>query len=381
MRLLRVSLIGVLAGLALSVVAMGTALAQPKFEFQLGFGQLARQIPDVVGEPVENEHHNPQNGDALQQTTRGLMAWRKADNGTAFTDGSRTWINGPFGVQERWNDQRFKWELPAPPPDSTAIAGSTQAGSVLAGNLIVSWYGNPHEGRMGVLGQFSGDDLAGRLQRQADVFAPLTEKRILPAYELIAVVAQGSPGADGLWRSREGSEFIDSVLEQARAHSFRLILDVQVGYSRVEDELEYLRPWLEQPDVYLALDPEFDMWTGQTPGQQIGHTTAAEVNYAISFLERVVKGKGLPQKVLVVHQFTLNMLPDKENIGRSPLVDLVLDVDGFGAQGLKLDTYRGVMDQPLQFAGVKLFYDQDPGMFSPEQVMRLDPVPSVVIYQ
>jgi hypothetical protein len=38
------------------------------------------------------------------------MVWRKADNWTAFTDGSTTWISGPNGVQERGNDQRFPWE-------------------------------------------------------------------------------------------------------------------------------------------------------------------------------------------------------------------------------------------------------------------------------
>jgi hypothetical protein len=50
------------------------------------------------------------NGDGLQSTTRGLMVWRKSDNWTAFTDGFRTWINGPSGVQERLNTQRFPWE-------------------------------------------------------------------------------------------------------------------------------------------------------------------------------------------------------------------------------------------------------------------------------
>ncbi len=77
--------------------------------FRLGFQALADQIPDVVGRPLENEHYGA-NGDSLQQTTTGLMVWRKADNWTAFTDGSRTWINGPFGVQDRSNDDRFDWE-------------------------------------------------------------------------------------------------------------------------------------------------------------------------------------------------------------------------------------------------------------------------------
>jgi len=79
------------------------------YAFRLGFAELAGSIPDVVGRPVEDEHHGA-NGDALQQTTTGLMVWRKADNWTAFTDGSRTWVRGPYGVQVRSNDQRFPWE-------------------------------------------------------------------------------------------------------------------------------------------------------------------------------------------------------------------------------------------------------------------------------
>lgn len=77
--------------------------------FRLGFGTLAALIPQVVGRPLEPERYAP-NGDSLQRTTTGLMVWRKADNWTAFTDGSRTWVLGPYGLQERGNDERFDWE-------------------------------------------------------------------------------------------------------------------------------------------------------------------------------------------------------------------------------------------------------------------------------
>jgi len=265
-------------------------------------------------------------------------------------------------------------------PAEPDYAASTQ--SVLANNLLVTWYGNPRDGRMGVLGQFSGADLAARLRRQANAYAGLTDKNVLPAFQLIAVVALGSPGADGKWRRRETEDVIDSMLQQARDNGFKLILDVQPGHSTVKEELAYLRPWLEQPDVYLALDPEFNMWHGQEPGVEIGHMTSGEVNYALNYLTEIIRENGLPPKVLIVHQFTMNMLPDKENIGSSPVVDLVLDMDGFGAQWLKNDTWNMIMDQgQLEFAGIKLFYDQDPGMFTPQQVMEKSPRPSVVIYQ
>jgi hypothetical protein len=78
--------------------------------FVLGFETLHDMIPDIVGLCREDEHHNPINGDGLQATTHGLLVWRKADNFTAFTDGYRSWINGPFGVQDRLNSLRFAWE-------------------------------------------------------------------------------------------------------------------------------------------------------------------------------------------------------------------------------------------------------------------------------
>ncbi len=78
--------------------------------FKLGFATLASMIPNIVGQPVENEHFNPATGDSLQRTTTGLMVWRKADNWTAFTNGYMTWINGPYGLQSRLNTARFPWE-------------------------------------------------------------------------------------------------------------------------------------------------------------------------------------------------------------------------------------------------------------------------------
>ena len=79
-------------------------------EFRLGFATLRDLIGhEIVGECLENEHYN-EIGDSNQQTTGGLMAWRKADNWTAFTDGYRTWVNGPFGVKERLNTERYFWE-------------------------------------------------------------------------------------------------------------------------------------------------------------------------------------------------------------------------------------------------------------------------------
>ncbi len=166
----------VIAALTLAAATLlmaGTAFAQAAPEFKMGFKALADQIPDVVGQPQENEHWGA-NGDSLQQTSKGLMVWRKADNWTAFTDGSRTWINGPEGVKDRANEERFPWEKEAVPlqeaaPVATptpAPASSGPAAPSLPATLKVS-IDKPAEGiRVGyslkVTGWAVSTDAAGR---------------------------------------------------------------------------------------------------------------------------------------------------------------------------------------------------------------------------
>ena len=278
--------------------------------------------------------------------------------------------------------------LPPPPaapklfttPDRPLRSG--QSGSVLEKNLLVTWYGNPWSGRMGILGRLEGSALAEGLKRQAAGYAAVTRKPVLPAYELVAVVAQPLPGRDGRYRRRESRHVIDRMLQAARAAGFKLILDVQTGRSTVLAELSYLAPYLQQPDVYLALDPEFSMGTDGVPGKRIGQMQANEVNDAIGVLEYLQARHQLPPKVLIVHQFTTGMLPDKEKIWSSSAVDIVLAADGFGSPALKRHTYATVLRQrSLAFSGFKLFYIQDSELLQPSQVLALTPPPAVIIYQ
>ena len=112
---------------------MPTSVAAAECQFVLGFATLRDLIGhEIVGECLENEHHG-ENGDALQQTTGGLLVWRKADNWTAFTDGYRTWINGPNGLVQRLNTERFDWEadyapgggIATPTPTPVPVATAT----------------------------------------------------------------------------------------------------------------------------------------------------------------------------------------------------------------------------------------------------------------
>jgi hypothetical protein len=277
-----------------------------------------------------------------------------------------------------------KADAPKPePPRPIPPAAKRATNSFLNDHVLVTWYGNPHSTRMGILGERKGADLAEGLRKQADAYQKLTSKQVVMAYHLVTVVAQGQPGQDGKYRRRESANVIRSMLTEARANGFKLILDLQPAWSTVADEVNAVRQFLEEPDVYLALDPEFTMEDHQhVPGKIIGTMRAAEINSAIDILEQIIRDKHLPPKVLIVHQFTLNMLPSKMQIRPSDLMDIVLDMDGFGDRTLKLSTYRAVLRQgPLAWTGFKLFYKQDTNLFTPADVMKLNPQPAVIIYQ
>lgn len=103
-------------------VSGGTTYAQAGCQFVLGFAAVRALLLSQVGQCQENQQTNVQNGDAYQRTTGGLLVWRKADNWTAFTDGHRTWINGPNGLQQRLNSERFRWEGDAGAPGTTLLS-------------------------------------------------------------------------------------------------------------------------------------------------------------------------------------------------------------------------------------------------------------------
>lgn len=118
------------AGLAASL-ALPAAAANAQTtgcQFVLGFKTLHDLDSTDVGNCVDNQAYAT-NGDAQQHTTKGLMAWRKADNWTAFTDGYHTWINGPNGLQERLNTDRFPWEAATPAPAPAAPGAADQPSS------------------------------------------------------------------------------------------------------------------------------------------------------------------------------------------------------------------------------------------------------------
>jgi hypothetical protein len=91
---------------------------QDACSFVGGFARLRELVgTEKIGACLEDEHFNVENGNAEQRTAGGLLVWRRTDGRIAFTDGYRTWVDGPFGLQQRLNREQFDWEIARQPTD------------------------------------------------------------------------------------------------------------------------------------------------------------------------------------------------------------------------------------------------------------------------
>jgi hypothetical protein len=278
----------------------------------------------------------------------------------------------PFPLTTR---DSARWPVPGPPE---------LPGALLPSHRIVAFYGNPLSKRMGILGEIETDEMLRRLDSTAWVWARLDpDKKVFPALHLITTVAQGYPGPARKYRLQMPDTLIDKVASWAEQRGWLLFLDVQLGTSTIDKELNHLIPYLSRPYVHLALDPEFAMKDGKVPGTDwMGRMDAAEVNHAIDVLTKVVDDYNLPPKVLVVHRFTRNMLTNARLIKLDPRVQVVINMDGWGPPSSKKAAYKWFVVQiPVQFTGWKLFFRNDKPIMTPEEVLEVYPKPVYIQYQ
>lgn len=246
---------------------------------------------------------------------------------------------------------------------------------------VVAFYGNPRDDELGALGIGTPAQAAKRLLKQAKPYN-LKARPVLPAMELISTVATAAPGAAGLYRDHISFAKIRSYLVAARKIHALLILDIQPGRGEFGPEITRLAPFLREPDVGLALDPEWHVGPDALPGKVIGSTDADVVNAAATYLSRIVRDRDLPEKLLIVHRFTDDMIARADRLRQVPGVQTVVNVDGFGSTSVKVAKYHSfVHTTPTMRRGFKLFYKEDVKTMSPKSVMALSPRPDVVVYE
>ena len=181
---------------------------------------------------------------------------------------------------------------------------------------------------------------------------------MIAAFHLITGVAQAHPTPDGTWLGRLSAERIAEYVEVARDRGMLVFLDNQIGWSDPLTEVKLLEPFLREPFVHVAIDPEFaTKRQGERPGLVIGSVTAGQVNEVQRYLAALVQEEGLPPKILMVHQFTPGMLRDRGAVADVDGVDLSIDMDGFGGIAIKLagyDVYS--LREPSEWPALKLFF-------------------------
>lgn len=271
---------------------------------------------------------------------------------------------------------------PVAPAVDTAVATRRL---VLDESQVVAIYGHPGVPIMGILGAYDADgaaQAAARLAGQWDE-ANGPGRGSVGALHLITYVAQPYPMADGSYLTRMAEEGIQEYVDAARRHGLLLILDVQVGMADPLAEAQRLAPFLREPFVHFALDPEFAMRArGGVPGQRMGSLDAAEVNAVQGYLSELVAAHALPPKMLILHQFREDMLTNTAQFRDFTGVERVIDMDGWGGDETKLAHYETFALAPYaQRPAIKLFYEWDAPMLTPQRLLELAEVPQLVIYQ
>jgi hypothetical protein len=249
---------------------------------------------------------------------------------------------------------------------------------------LVGYAGAPGSPALGRLGVGELDDRAGEIEKLGRAYAG--GRRPLPVLELIATVVQASPGRDGKYRTRMSAKVIDEHLAAARRAKGLLLLNIQPGRASFMEEVKAYARWLKEPDVGIALDPEWAMGPRQVPMQVFGHATGKQIDAVAAHLSTVVKGSNLPEKVLVFHQLSPSIVSGEKDIRRHPGVVVIKSVDGIGSRAQKTSTWTKLTTSlaPTVRPGFKLFLEEDRRhgpLMTPKEVLALRPQPDYVLYE
>lgn len=247
----------------------------------------------------------------------------------------------------------------------------------------LAFYGHPETTGLGVLGEQGPQATLERI-------APLVEAysadghRVIPTFEIIATVASANATEDNDYSFEWPVSTFQQWVDVAAESGAYVIFDLQPGREDFLSQAQQYQELLELPFVGLALDPEWRLKPDQVHLRQVGQVTAAEINTVIDWLADLVRDQGLPQKMLIVHQFQPRMILDRETLKQRPEIQVVIQMDGQGPIPTKDETYAVITEgaEGAHWAwGWKNFFDEDSPTPTPEHTMGKEPVPVFVSYQ
>lgn len=259
------------------------------------------------------------------------------------------------------------------------------APDLLDQNTILAYYGHPKSKTMGIVGRYSKEELFLKLKEQAAAYkTALPQKKILPAFYLIYATCQ--PKGNIL---RIPKELLLSYLDFALEHGILVYLDHQIGKYKPEDAILELLPFLQYPNVHLAIDVE---WRTTRPMKKIGSIKAEELNLLQKIMRDYMLKHEIPgRRQLVFHQFKPKMVQNIQRVKANfDPVFLIHSTSGWGPPSLKIDTHATnakVQNIPLKAFKLWYYYSDKKGihyddpLMNPKEVLQLKPTPSLIIYQ
>jgi hypothetical protein len=259
----------------------------------------------------------------------------------------------------------------------------------------VTYYGRPNVPIMGILGEFDVDELAVRLQQQAEAYdeanGPALDAK--PAFHLVYGMATKAVG-DGSHLGFMAEEEVMTYISKAKELDYGVILDVQIGALTPAESITPALAFLAHDNVHLAIDPEFAMvHPGQlVPGNPIGYVTAEQVNETQAVVQQYMEENEIDgQRILLVHQFQDSMIVDKDQLDPTyERIALTLSVDGWGGPWGKISKYNALVNETSPFVAFKIFYRWDEPLLSETHALGeeaypelgyMEITPNLIIYQ
>lgn len=271
---------------------------------------------------------------------------------------------------------------PGPPPKQYQFPAGGRR--LLPDYRFVALYGTPGEPVLGALGV---QDLSAGLERVkalAAQYQPFMTEHAYPTFEIITTVASASPTENRDYSRQIDADSLEPWITAAQEQGVYVVLDLQPGRTDFLTQAKQYQKLLEYPNVGLALDPEWRLGPTQVPLEQIGSVGIDEVNATLGWLAEVTTARKLPQKLVVLHEFRTDMLPERQRLDTShPEIACIIQMDGQGTGSDKLDTWQAITAEPpagVQF-GWKNFYDKDIPVLDAAGTMALQPKPWYVSYQ
>jgi len=278
-------------------------------------------------------------------------------------------------------EQHTTWQL------DTVMTGTTLPGGgflPLEDRRIVALYGSPGTPSLGMLGAQDDPATIARAREVADRYGDAPDGRtVVPGLDVIVTIASSAAEPTGDYSRRVPIARLRPLVDLASEAGVAVFLDLQPGRTSFVVQAKEYEDLLREPHVHLALDPEWRIGPQERHLVRIGSVSAEEVQQVADWLAALVRRERLPQKVLMLHQFTAAMLPERDTIEIPAELIGVVHVDGQGPLPTKDRTYAALSggSEGRWAWGWKNFSRIDVPVATPEQTLDRSPVPVVVTYQ